>query len=224
MSDPWVSDDPMVGSISSVDAHIWWNGSPPRKGMQSGVIVTTNWSPEDRAISYRRLFDCDWGASFAHWKAESQHERVAELVMIFTRLLIDYHLPAEAVDREFSKILEWCWLTRREGANAERWRSMAPIQIVPNLSPFKRMAGNSRGLHNGAKLALARKIADRDGWVCGICKLPIEAGDAIHIDHKIPKSMGGNGDFDNMQLAHYHCNMAKSNLARPPAAVAQETP
>lgn len=58
-------------------------------------------------------------------------------------------------------------------------------------------------------------IADRDGWVCGLCLGPIDPnirGDRfrqVTVDHIVPLSRGGLHRFDNVQLAHWTCNAAK---------------
>jgi 5-methylcytosine-specific restriction endonuclease McrA len=60
-------------------------------------------------------------------------------------------------------------------------------------------------------------IADRDGWVCGLCLGPIDPnirGDRFRqatVDHILPLSQGGRHYFDNVQLAHWTCNAAKRN-------------
>ena len=48
---------------------------------------------------------------------------------------------------------------------------------------------------------------------CEICKEPIRKGKKkkLTIDHKLPKSLGGNGDFENLQIAHARCNRKKGN-------------
>ena len=44
---------------------------------------------------------------------------------------------------------------------------------------------------------------------CEICKKPINDNNAnkkISIDHIIPKSKGGNGNIENLRIAHRICN------------------
>ena len=60
------------------------------------------------------------------------------------------------------------------------------------------------------------RIAERDGWVCGICSLPIdstlspfESDQAASIDHIIPRIAGGSHDDDNLQISHLACNYRK---------------
>lgn len=49
------------------------------------------------------------------------------------------------------------------------------------------------------------KLAQRDGWICQLCKEPITAKTAT-IDHKIPRRQGGSSAMVNLQLAHMNCN------------------
>ena len=55
------------------------------------------------------------------------------------------------------------------------------------------------------------QLLDRDGEICGCCKLPIVGRDYLnlHVDHIQPKSKGGTDDFDNLQATHKRCNLAK---------------
>lgn len=62
------------------------------------------------------------------------------------------------------------------------------------------------------------RLLKRDGPRCGICGGQIHDLSDVHIDHRIPKSLGGccgvRGGCDcfaNLQLTHPSCNMAKGN-------------
>jgi 5-methylcytosine-specific restriction endonuclease McrA len=61
------------------------------------------------------------------------------------------------------------------------------------------------------------EIAERDNFVCHICNklvdmsLPRTDKQGATIDHVIPISRGGTDSLDNLKLAHWSCNMKKSN-------------
>lgn len=63
----------------------------------------------------------------------------------------------------------------------------------------------------------AEELADRDGRTCGICgadvdlTLPYPSDGFATVDHVVPRSAGGPDDGSNLQLAHYRCNLLKSN-------------
>lgn len=63
------------------------------------------------------------------------------------------------------------------------------------------------------------EIAERDAWVCGLCKLPVDATLAYpdpmskSLDHIVPLTRGGAHDPSNAQLAHLRCNVSKGNRA-----------
>jgi len=71
-------------------------------------------------------------------------------------------------------------------------------------SAFSRSAADRR--------RLLAQIAERDGWVCHWCGLPVARGlpadDPMHasIDHIVPRRDGGTGARDNLRLAHHKCN------------------
>ena len=58
-------------------------------------------------------------------------------------------------------------------------------------------------------------IAERDGWVCGICNKPINPEtkwpdqQCWSIDHVEPLSMGGAHTHDNVRLTHWICNVRR---------------
>lgn len=82
-----------------------------------------------------------------------------------------------------------------------------------------------RGFYSRKRRAIMEKGDDirhldifvRDEWKCGICEQLIDKylrGDAwmrATLDHIIPLSDGGLHVFENVQAAHWLCNMRKSN-------------
>lgn len=55
---------------------------------------------------------------------------------------------------------------------------------------------------------IKRRVIERDGMVCQLCHLTVEAGD-MHLDHIKPFSLGGATDVNNLQVTHSTCNMRK---------------
>ena len=61
------------------------------------------------------------------------------------------------------------------------------------------------------------EIAERDGWICQICKNPIENMPKqkyrnpmyLNIDHIVPISKGGDDAPHNLQATHSTCNKSK---------------
>lgn len=63
-----------------------------------------------------------------------------------------------------------------------------------------------------------RELAQRDGTDCRICGEVVDMGlkrpESLFgpsVDHVIPRAHGGSDDPENLQLAHYWCNAAKSD-------------
>lgn len=62
-----------------------------------------------------------------------------------------------------------------------------------------------------------RKVYERDGWVCQLCRLPVPRDKraphpkAATLDHIIPLAGGGTHAYANVQLAHFLCNSRKSD-------------
>jgi 5-methylcytosine-specific restriction endonuclease McrA len=61
-------------------------------------------------------------------------------------------------------------------------------------------------------------VAERDKWTCGICHKPVptqtpkdDRSQMASLDHVIPVAKGGQHTYDNIQLAHYRCNLSKGD-------------
>jgi len=61
-------------------------------------------------------------------------------------------------------------------------------------------------------------VVARDGDLCWLCKLPVNLAltSQSHplrptLDHKIPKSHGGDNSVRNLKLAHSRCNYRRGN-------------
>ncbi len=83
--------------------------------------------------------------------------------------------------------------------------------------------------HRGRGAALLRRrgrdkvrrlrplVLERDGYVCGICRLEIRRDvDVLHplaltLDHIVPLAAGGSDRLDNLQPAHRMCNVEKGD-------------
>lgn len=63
------------------------------------------------------------------------------------------------------------------------------------------------------------RVAERDGWICGICGGAIEPALRYpeplskSLDHALPLSRGGSHTYDNVRITHLVCNIRR-NAAR----------
>lgn len=61
------------------------------------------------------------------------------------------------------------------------------------------------------------EVAERDNFVCHICQelvdmsLPRTSKRGATLDHVVPITRGGTDSVDNLRLAHWECNVRKSN-------------
>ena len=54
-----------------------------------------------------------------------------------------------------------------------------------------------------------QKLAKKQNYVCPICKRSItDFNEGLEIHHIIPKHLGGNGEYKNLQLVHISCHIA----------------
>lgn len=86
------------------------------------------------------------------------------------------------------------------------------IQVQGSRSPFDGdwVYWSSRmGFHPEAPTRVARLLKMQEGK-CTHCELFFKDGDLMEIDHKIPRSQGGQDSYDNLQLLHGHCHDVKT--------------
>lgn len=61
------------------------------------------------------------------------------------------------------------------------------------------------------KISRKKYILKRDKGICQICNKRINSAKEFSLDHIIPKSKGGSGARENLQLAHKKCNELKAD-------------
>jgi len=80
--------------------------------------------------------------------------------------------------------------------------------------------GNGKKRTGGVGDTIRRVVlGNRDDWVCGICRKSIDPSlrhpdlESGSIDHVIPlgPKHGGTHTWDNVQIAHYRCNIRKKD-------------
>lgn len=93
---------------------------------------------------------------------------------------------------------------RRRTTPADVWGQVEGTRL--QYRP-KRLSFADAGVRDSMQVALV----GRDGYRCALCKETLPRYYRPEFDHIVPRSLGGPDDFDNRQLAHKSCNMAKSN-------------
>lgn len=75
-----------------------------------------------------------------------------------------------------------------------------------------------------AEIIVNREIFDRDGWICGICREPVDQALkfpdrwSASLDHIQPLSLGGSHTKANVRCSHLTCNIARGNRTGAQAA------
>lgn len=61
-------------------------------------------------------------------------------------------------------------------------------------------------------MSLAELVAERAGQRCEYCRMHQELQGAVfHVEHIVPRSLGGSDDLDNLAWACPGCNLTKAN-------------
>ena len=112
---------------------------------------------------------------------------------------------------------------RARGLCSKHWRRWARAEGIEKPSewtPERRARWKAREVAKRAPGASTEpidptEVFNRDGWLCGICGDPVDAGlsypdpGSKSLDHIVPLSRGGGHTLDNVQLAHLFCNLSK---------------
>ncbi len=64
-----------------------------------------------------------------------------------------------------------------------------------------------------SKATVRCRVWERDDGHCGVCGDSVVFGE-MELDHIVPKSLGGDDDYDNLQPAHASCNRLKGGKNR----------
>ena len=136
---------------------------------------------------------------------------------------LDEKLVCRECGREF---------TRHEyvinSGRASRIFNWTPTYCCPDcMMRAMRRSGRARRRRRERKLTYKaiplKELIERDGGICQICGDPVDTADGWYdqynifhvgrnyptVDHITPLACGGDNTWDNVQLAHQHCNSAK---------------
>lgn len=95
-------------------------------------------------------------------------------------------------------------------------RFCRPCALVRRRERYRVKTAKRQGVAKPARLS-ADALIERDGNLCRLCNTEIDLSLARNsrfgatIDHIVPLSLGGSDDIENMQLAHWICNIKKGN-------------
>jgi 5-methylcytosine-specific restriction endonuclease McrA len=122
-----------------------------------------------------------------------------------------YHFTCDLCSVEFSKSYQVKGIAVQRGVYCESCRPIAQTMRY-RLKTVKRQSQTTQ-----ANRIAHEQLAERDGLSCYLCNevidmtLPKTSKYGATIDHVVPLSRGGLDELDNLKLAHWTCNLAKSN-------------
>src|ERR1044072_8630558 len=100
---------------------------------------------------------------------------------------------------------------RRRYQDTPHWRIRYP-ERGPLIDARRRMLVEQAMT---AEPFTSQEVHERDGWTCGLCRLPVDPGlpsphpMSAPVDHILPLSRGGSHTLANVQCAHLSCNSRK---------------
>jgi RNA-directed DNA polymerase len=120
-------------------------------------------------------------------------------------------------DKYWRKVGDQNWCFSTENGLKLAKHAATPIErfvkVKDKASPFD---GNwmywseRRGKYPGTSTRVATLLKTQKG-TCNHCRLSFTSEDLLEVDHIIPKVLGGNDLYNNLQLLHKHCHDKKSS-------------
>jgi hypothetical protein len=111
------------------------------------------------------------------------------------------------------------------GDGSRQWLDGLVVVEDNTGDPFPWPRGGARAPRPSSAAVRRTRIGDRDGWICGICRWPVDRDRSAwrklnrvehqrdplsaEVDHITPKDRGGSDADDNLQIAHAACNRHK---------------
>jgi hypothetical protein len=108
--------------------------------------------------------------------------------------------------RELRAAVVECWLEHQAGKLNQSFLSKTALKATIRKSP---RIQKSKGIEKTLRYAVLMKAGFKC-QACGAKPLP-DNSVSLHIDHILPKSMGGSDLEQNLQVLCADCNLSKSN-------------
>lgn len=101
------------------------------------------------------------------------------------------------------------WLPHMVWVKSKKW-----VKIKADKSPFDgdNVYWAKRTLNKGNWSVKQRKLIKQQNGYCTWCKTLFMEDSLVEIDHKVPRSLGGQDKYQNLQLLHKHCHIEKSRI------------
>jgi len=109
----------------------------------------------------------------------------------------------------------------RAGARKREKKRMATGEISSKRERYADSYRDGDARRRAKKLGIeaenvkVREVFERDGWVCGICQLPVDPElsypdpESASLDHVVPLSKGGKHTRANSRCSHLSCNVRR---------------
>ena len=133
-------------------------------------------------------------------KPEAIEKLIQSFIFLFPILDICHDL-AEGIKpsflTHFKNLKSW-------STNYESITSTIQNNIIPQLPELDS--------YRFVRAGLWYQVLMQDNWTCCSCKRSAkEHGIVLHVDHKLPRSLGGKDELENLQTLCLKCNIGKSN-------------
>lgn len=140
-----------------------------------------------------------------HYFPIKQQEALADLtrafVLMFPLLDACYDI-AEGISPKFPENIRKLrvWLNEHPTV-VQAQSTLNPIFPLPELNSY-----------TFVRAGLWYQVLARDNWTCCSCRRRAkEYGIVLHVDHILPRSLGGKDELENLQTLCLKCNIGKSN-------------
>lgn len=178
------------------------------KNKEKVLLATANWRLRniDKVLEYSREYGKvnnekkkDYNKKYYQDNLESEKER---------------HRAYANLHQEERNIINKKWNKNNPGKKALYNKKSYDKNPASKKSAARRREAKLKGAVILEKFKFV-EICERDGWICQICKLPVDKtlkhpnSFSASLDHIVALFNGGNHTKENTQLAHLSCNIRK---------------
>ena len=194
-----------VDNESEINALCFEAGMRPATGYGDGLRLLSPISDQYKYRQQNRLFDnCYFGHTFHFPVREIQIRELVDSFLKFFPVYDSYIQLAKGTPHRLHELWECLsdWLESEQPKQSGTSMSHELSSIPPAFHAERRV----RTLP-----AVRWQTFQRDGWKCVSCGLSAKDDVILHVDHIVPRSLGGRDELSNYQTLCQACNLGKSN-------------
>lgn len=194
-----------VDNEPEIDALCFEAGMRPATGHADGLRLLSSISDQYKYRQQNKLFDnCYFGHEYHLPVREIQLKALVKSFLEFFPVYDSYIQLAKGRPHRFHELRErlsdWLESEQPEQSGTNTSHNFSAIPLALHAEQRVRTLP-----------AIRWQTFQRDGWKCVSCGLSAKDDVILHVDHIVPRSLGGRDELSNYQTLCRACNLGKSN-------------